>query len=155
MQESEAVHLLATKKTLRYLNGTRDYGIMLTSKLGTTYHAYVDADWGKDTDTRRSTSGILYMIDDSVFNWSSKIQPTISLSSTKSEYRVLTNASKDIIHFKRLLDELEQSISGTTLLLSDNQACIKLVKNPVLHARTKHIESQHHFICKAAKAGAV
>lgn len=32
------------------------------------------------------------------------------------------------------------------MLQSDNQSCIKLVRNPVLHALTKHIELQHHFI---------
>ncbi len=33
-----------------------------------------------------------------------------------------------------------------TILYEDNQGCILLSKNPVYHARTKHIDIQHHFI---------
>jgi hypothetical protein len=33
-----------------------------------------------------------------------------------------------------------------TLIYEDNQSCIALAKNPVHHARTKHIDIQHHFI---------
>ena len=83
------------------------------------------------------------------------MQPTVSLSSTKVEYRVLTDATKDIIHFWRLFNELGIDTNAPTTLLSDNQSCIKLVKNPVLYARTKHIEIHHHFIREAADAGEV
>ena len=31
-------------------------------------------------------------------------------------------------------------------LLCDNKSAIKLTKNPVQHARTKHIDVRHHFI---------
>ena len=31
-------------------------------------------------------------------------------------------------------------------LLCDNESAIKLTKNPVQHARTKHIDVCHHFI---------
>ena len=80
------------------------------------------------------------------------MQPTVSLSSTEAEYRVLTDAAKDIIHFWRLFKELGINTNTPTTLLSDNQSCIKLVKNPVLHARTKHIEIHHHFIQEATDA---
>jgi hypothetical protein len=33
-----------------------------------------------------------------------------------------------------------------TLIMCDNQCAIALAKNPVYHARTKHIEVQHHFV---------
>ena len=32
------------------------------------------------------------------------------------------------------------------VLKCDNQSSIKLVHNPIYHARTKHIEIQHHFV---------
>ncbi len=39
------------------------------------------------------------------------------------------------------------------MLFCDNQSSIKLVKNHVYHARTKHIEIEHHYIreCVAAR----
>ena len=30
----------------------------------------------------------------------------------------------------------------------DNQSCIPIAKNPIFHARTKHIEIQYHFVHK-------
>lgn len=38
-----------------------------------------------------------------------------------------------------------------TKLMSDNQGCIALAKNPTHHSRTKHIDVQHHFICEKIK----
>jgi len=44
---------------------------------------------------------------------------------------------------RRIFIELKIKTSNPTPLLSDNQSCIKLVNNPILHA---HIEIEHHFI---------
>jgi hypothetical protein len=37
----------------------------------------------------------------------------------------------------------------------DNQSSIKLAKNPVFHARTKHIEVCHHFVRECALRGEI
>ena len=85
-------------------------------------------------------------VGDSLIDWLSKLQPTVLLSTTEAEYRVLTDTSKDVLYLCRLLEELGTDITHPTPILSDNQLCIKLVDNPMIHARTKHIEIQHHFI---------
>jgi len=33
-----------------------------------------------------------------------------------------------------------------TVIQCDNQGAISLTKNPIHHARTKHIDAQHHFV---------
>ena len=104
---------------------------------------------------RRSISGVLHRIGNSSIAWASKMQPTVSLSSTEAEYRILIDAAKDIIHFQRLFVELGLQPAKATPLYNDNQSCIKFVDNPAMHARTKHIEIQHHFIRETAQAGAI
>ena len=142
-------HFQATKRILRYLCGTIDYGILLASgPCDNSFSSYADADWGRDIGTRRSISGVLHRIGNSSIAWASKLQPTVSLSSIEAEYRVLTDAAKDIIHFRRLFAEIGLQPVTATPLYSDNQSCIRLVDNPVIHAHTKHIEIQHHFICE-------
>jgi len=47
---------------------------------------------------------------------------------------------------KKLSIELEIGDDAPTKLYIDNQSSMKLVKNPILHARTKHIKISHHYI---------
>lgn len=63
----------------------------------------------------------------------------------EAEYRVLTQSAKDVVYLQTLMVELNIGNNESTLLFNDNQSCIKLVTNPILHARTKHIKIQHHF----------
>ena len=74
--------------------------------------------------------------------WSSKLQPTMSLSSTEAEYRVLTDASKDVIYLRNLLQEIGIDMTSPTPIYTDNQSSIKLVDNLVMHNHTKHIGIQ-------------
>jgi hypothetical protein len=83
-----------------------------------------------------------------IISWSSKRQATVALSSTESEYMALTQASKEALWLQRLLDELNKNGTARTVtkIYADNQGCIALAKNPQNHARTKHIDIQHHFV---------
>jgi hypothetical protein len=51
--------------------------------------------------------------------------------------------------------ELGLHKSAPTTIWSDNQSTIKLVKNPILHARTMHIELHHHYIHEKTEAGEI
>jgi hypothetical protein len=42
-----------------------------------------------------------------------------------------------------------------TVILCDNQRCIKMTENPMFHDRSKHIEICHHFICDMVQRGAL
>jgi hypothetical protein len=74
------------------------------------------------------------------------------MSTTKAEYRNFSEVAKDIIHMRRLLTKLKVCNSNPTSLLSNNLNYIKLVANPILHAKIKYIEIKHHFICEKAIA---
>ena len=46
----------------------------------------------------------------------------------------------------QLMKDLHQLVDYIVPLYFDNQSAISLAKNPVLHARTKHLEVHYHFI---------
>ena len=79
-------------------------------------------------------------------SWSSKKQPTVSLSSTEAEYKALCNATCETVWLQRILEDIGNKQLKPTVLQCDNQSSIKLAHNPIYHARTKHIEIQHHFV---------
>ena len=58
----------------------------------------------------------------------------------------LAHATKEAIWLCTLLDELGYLPNCATTLFEDNQSAIALAKNPINHARSKHIDIQHHFI---------
>ena len=71
----------------------------------------------------------------------------------EAEYMALMDATKELKWVRTFLAELGydsgKSNSVPTTLFSDNQSAIALAKNPVSHARAKHIDIRHHFVHEA------
>jgi hypothetical protein len=62
---------------------------------------------------------------------------------------------KEAIWLKRLLNEIECQIEDPTILYVDNLSTIRIIKNPEYHKRTKHIDTQYHFIREKVERGEV
>ena len=59
----------------------------------------------------------------------------------------LAEATKELKWMRQFLMELGQGPGKeATVLCTDNQGAIALAKNPVSHAKSKHIDIRHHFI---------
>ena len=57
-----------------------------------------------------------------------------------------TIAACQALWLRGLLKELTGEEAGKVKLLVDNKSAIKLMKNPVFHGRSKHIDTRYHFI---------
>lgn len=79
----------------------------------------------------------------------------VAFSTIEAEYRALSDGAKEVMWIRTLMEELGQNMKDATTIYRDNQSSIKLVKNRVLHARTKHIELQHHYICGRVDEGEI
>ena len=75
-------HVLAIKRIFRYLKGTIEFGIWYPKGNELTLVAYKNANWAGSIDDRKSTSGAALYSGDFLVSWSSKKQPSISLSTT-------------------------------------------------------------------------
>ena len=80
------VHHAAANKLLRYLKHTSELGITYHHNLQFDLVGYSDADWASDINTRRSTTGYLFMMAGGAISWKSRLQPTVALSSSEAEY---------------------------------------------------------------------
>jgi len=67
----------------------------------------------------------------------------------------VTQATKEAIWIRSLLKDLGDEQLEPTTIYEDNQSCIALAKNPVHHARSKHIDIQYHFVREQIILGAV
>lgn len=141
-------HLIAVKRILRYLKGTLNHGLLLkpasvTQPMSLT--AWCDADWAADVDDRKSTFGTAVYLGPNIVSWWSKKQTVVARSSAEAEYRSMAMVTAEVTWIQSLLSEL--GISHTVpQILCDNQSVVALAHNPVLHARTKHIELDLFFV---------
>jgi hypothetical protein len=77
------------------------------------------------------------------------------LLSRKAEYKGVVMAACEVIWFYKLLGDLELHVDRQVVIYCDNLSSIQLVRNPVCHARTKHIEVHYHFIREKVLVGEI
>lgn len=65
---------------------------------------YIDADFGGDMDTRRSTTGFIFSLYGGPISWRSSLQPITTLSTIEAEYIGLTEAAKEAILAEGFVD---------------------------------------------------
>jgi hypothetical protein len=146
MAAPTSTHWLAAKGVLRYLAGTPSLGITFGGSGDTSLElqGYCDADYAGDTDTRKSTTGYVFLLNSGAVSWQSKRQPTVAASTTEAEYMAAASAIKEALWLRKLLSDLQLG-SGTISIFADNQSAIKLLRNPIITGRAKHIDVMHHF----------
>ncbi len=72
MENSTEMHLLTAKRILRYLQGTKDFGLFYKKIEKMELVGFTDSDYAGDQDDRRSTSGFVFMFGTGAVSWSSK-----------------------------------------------------------------------------------
>lgn len=148
-------HLALVKRIMRYVKGTLDHGLSLSSTSSSTLTVYSDTDWAGYPDTRPSTSSYCVYLGDNFISWSSKRHMTVSRSSAEAEYRAVAHVVAECCWVRQLLVELLQPISSATIVYYDNISAVYMTANPVHHLRTKHIELDTHFIREKVSLGEV
>lgn len=148
-------HWEAALHVLRYLKHNPGQGLFYNSSSNFNLAAYCDADWAACSHTRKSVSGFVIFIGDSLISWKSKKQHTVSLSSAEAEYRSLRRITAELAWLSRLLTELEVPDITPIPIKCDNQAAIHIAKNPVFHERTKHIDLDCHFVREKLRSGLI
>jgi len=140
---------------LQYLKSEPALGILLNRNPTFDLLAYCDADWASCSHTRKSVSGFVIFLGNTLISWKSKKQVTVSLSSAEAEYRSLRRLTTELAWLSRLLSELTLTSITPIPVKCDNLAAIYIAKNPVFHERTKHIELDCHFVRQKLMEGLV
>lgn len=140
-------HQSMVKRVFQYLRGTTTAGIHFGGDK--TLVAYTDSDFGGDSETGQSTSGVLVMRGGPVI-WYSQKQRLVATSTAEAEYRAAVSVIDDVCWIKRIALELgileaEQPIT----LYVDNMSAIHMLQN-AHEGKTsrgkKHIEIPRKYI---------
>lgn len=146
-------HWRAVKRILAYLKKTLNLGLRF-NKDGDTLTGFCDSDYAGDLQTRRSTSGFVFLHLGGPVSWTSRRQQCVALSTTEAEFIAAAEATKEAVWLQQLLSELGE-VNKPTSLHCDNQSAIALVKNPAFHQRTKHIDVRLFYIREAQEDGTI
>lgn len=111
---------------------------------------YCDADWGGDSNDRRSTTGYLFKFSDCLISWCSKKQVSVSLSSTEAEYVAISMAASEACWIVNLLNDFKIHNVCPVQIYCDNQSAISVACTDTVK-RLKHIDIRYHFIKELVK----
>ena len=143
-------HWQAIKHILKYLRRTRDY-MLVYSGMDLTPIGYTDSDFQTCKDSRRSTSGSVFVLGGGAIVWRSIKQTCIADSTMEAEYVAASEATKEAIWLQKFLRDLEviPGMEKAITLYYDNSAAIANTKESRHHRRTKHIDRKYHLIREA------
>ncbi|GKA10448.1 ribonuclease H-like domain-containing protein, partial [Tanacetum coccineum] len=138
-------HLHAVKRIFRYLKGKPKLGLWYPRESSFNLVAYSDSDYGGANLDRKSTTGGCQFLGRRLISWQCKKQTIMATSTTEVEYVVAANCYGQLLWIQNQMLEYRFNFMNTKIYI-DNESTICIVKNPVFHSKTKHIEIRHHFI---------
>ncbi|KAL0318302.1 UNVERIFIED_CONTAM: Retrovirus-related Pol polyprotein from transposon RE2 [Sesamum angustifolium] len=134
MQSPSQVHYYAAaKRILRYLRGTKDFGIWYKSTNDAKLVGYTDSDWAGSVDDMKSTSGYTFSLGSGIFSWASKKQATVTQSSAEAEYIAAAATSNQAIWLRRILEDIGEKQEEPTTIYCDNKSAIAITKIRYCH----------------------
>jgi hypothetical protein len=145
-------HWRAAQRVLRYLRNSPNAHIEYRERPnGPPYDivAYSDADFAGEQDTRKSTSGRIIYVFGNVVVWKAKSQSGIAVSSCESEYIAMSEAVKDIMYIKQVLQFFGYT-DLSSVVYGDNLSAVKITKNEAGMTRTRHVDIKYKFLLHQA-----
>ncbi|GKE76108.1 putative ribonuclease H-like domain-containing protein, partial [Tanacetum coccineum] len=111
-----------------------------------TFDVYACAsDYASASLERKSTTGGCQFLDKRLISWQCKKQTIVANSTTEAEYINVANCCGQVLWIQNQMLDYGFNFMNTKIYI-DNESTICIVKNPMFHSKTKHIEIRHHFI---------
>ena len=141
-------HWKYLRDVIRHVLSFPDIGLTIDGRidLAASFHAYCDADFATDRDTRRSVSGYVFMLANIAIHWVSRFQHLVAHSSFESELIALFACATDALWLIRLLrDDLQLTI-GPLTIWCDNSTVLHRVRENVQTKLTRHIGTRFYSV---------
>jgi transposase InsO family protein len=138
-------HWRAVKKVIRYLQGTKDYMLMYRRTENLEVIGYSDSDFAGYIDSRKSTSGYIFLMASGAVSWRSAKQTLTTTSTMEAEFVSCFEATSHGVWLKSFISRLRimDSISRPLRIYCDNSAAFFMAKNNKSGSRSKHIDIKY------------
>ncbi|GJU61518.1 putative ribonuclease H-like domain-containing protein [Tanacetum coccineum] len=107
--------------------------------------AYTDSDYAGASLDRKSTTRGCQFLRKRLISSKCKKQTIVANSTTEAEYVAASSCCGQVLWIQNQMLDYGYNFMNTKKFI-DNQSTICIIKNPVFHSKTKHIEIRHHFI---------
>ncbi|GJR46093.1 putative ribonuclease H-like domain-containing protein [Tanacetum coccineum] len=139
------MYLTTSRPDIIYLKGQPKLGLWYPRFSPFDLEAFFDSDYAGASLDRKSTTGGCQFLGKRLISWQCKKQTIIANSTTEAEYVAATNCCGQVLWIQNQMLDYRFNFMNTKIYI-DNESTICIVKNPVFHSKTKHIEIRHHFI---------
>nr|GEW77532.1 hypothetical protein [Tanacetum cinerariifolium] len=129
----------------RYLKGQPKLGLWYPKDSPFELEANTDSDYAGASLDKKSTTGGCQFFGRRLISWQWKKQTVVAKSTTEAEYAAASKCCGHVLWIQNQMLDYGYNFMNTKIFI-DSESTICIVKNPVFHSKTKHIEIRHHFI---------
>ena len=139
---------------LKYINGSKDLGIILRAENPLKLHAYIDASYGVHEDGKSHSALALTLGQGSILAKSSK-QKLVTKSSTEAELVAESDFASEAIYGTEFL--LAQGEDVTPAIIhQDNMSTIAMIKNGISKSdKTRHMNVRYFWTKERVENGEI
>jgi len=153
-------HAIAVKRIIRFLQDTKEKGLILEPTSDLQVDCYVDANfaglWNSEDDQDpicvKSQTGFLIMFMGCPLTWVSKLQTQIALSTMELEYIALSQSMREIFGILEVIKEIQTFVvSGKTRTPAFQTFSKAFFLDPIASSKVYEDNEACHKICYNAK----
>ncbi|KAI3463923.1 hypothetical protein Pfo_020586 [Paulownia fortunei] len=135
-------HWKAVKRVMRYLQRTKEYMLIYRRSDFLEIIGYSDSDFAGCQDSKRSTSGYIYLLAGGAISWKSVKQTLIAPSTMAAEFIACYEASNHGIWLRNFVTGLRvvDGIKRPLKIFCDNKSVVLYSNNNRSSLKSKHID---------------
>jgi hypothetical protein len=130
-------------RTIKYVEKTKDYIIKILNlkkeEEDVILEVLSDSDYSVEIETRRRVNRYVIFSDGSTIAWKLKGQKNVTLSTTESEYVVMSEAVRELKFAYQALQVLNVQVKSPIRVNVDNVEEMFLANNRNANERTKYV----------------
>ena len=151
-------HHEALDRLIHYLYSTRFHALQLGgAPQQPTLFVASDASFADNTIDRKSSQGVAIRLFGGTVLWRANKQDTVTTSTTEAELLALSNAAKEGIFLRRLVQAIGIDVESKLLIQCDNLQTVRLItkEDAQLTTKLRHVDIHNHWLRQEAKKGTI